>query len=80
MKNFAIIFVILLLMFCSSACVPAPQQEFQTTSPESQLMTEQITDGQTTETETQQETQTQQEATEEETTYGPLHFPEETNE
>lgn len=82
MRNFFIICVILLLIFSFAACVPAlPQQEYETTAQterESEPTTEQITDGQTIETETQQETQTQQEATEEETTYGPLHFPEDT--
>ncbi len=82
MRRYVFVCVTLLLIFSFAACVPAPfgQGDETTAQTERESMTEQITDEQTTEKETQQETQTQQETTEEETTYGPLHFPEETGE
>ncbi|MBR2446484.1 MAG: hypothetical protein IKB28_07445 [Clostridia bacterium] len=84
MRRYVFVCVTLLLIFSFAACMPAPfgqgDETTAQTERESELMTEQITDEQTTEKETQQETQTQQETTEEETTYGPLHFPEETGE
>lgn len=82
MRRYVFVCVTLLLIFSFAACVPAPfgQGDETTAQTERESMTEQIPDEQTTEKETQQETQTQQETTEEETTYGPLHFPEETGE
>ena len=84
MRKYITACIAFLLLLCFVACMPElpelpqGQETIKQTERESEPMTEQQTDTETIKKETEQETQ--QETTDEETTYGPLHFPEETGE
>ena len=90
MKYVSIVICLLLCTFLLVACVPIPPQSEQiSTEQKTQVITqEQPTEQQSTQQSTQQNTeqqseqtsQTEQVTTEEQTTFGPLHFPEDTTE
>jgi outer membrane biogenesis lipoprotein LolB len=73
MKNFLIVFMLFLVLVLASCQITTPQNPDHTPTSPTEKQTQETQAENTT---TSADTQTTQEQTQEQTTFGPLHFPE----